>query len=163
MYTYTMPNKTIYISQDDLPYYEEAKRLAGKSISSVIAEALKAYILDAKKKESAMKEVKLPVGPRGMQRSERFIGTKAFDWSGRDSSDEWWMKVEAYVTQERRIAVYATLWKQERFSHLKPEATALYVDDFDGSDFKNLISPDFGDKLVAFKDAYDTHDKSLLM
>ena len=35
--------------------------------------------------------------------------------------------------------------------------------DFDEADFSHIISSDFGDKLAAFKGAYDTPNKSLLM
>lgn len=72
------------------------------------------------------------------------------------------MKVETYVTDGNRIAVYAMLWRQERFMTQKPEATAFYLDDFDGSNFENLISREYSDKLVSFKESYLDQLKSII-
>ena len=41
MYTYKMPNKTIYLRDADLPLFEQAQEQLGDSISSVFAEFLR--------------------------------------------------------------------------------------------------------------------------
>ncbi len=39
-----MPNKMIYVSEDDLPIFERARALAGGSLSAVIARALRLFV-----------------------------------------------------------------------------------------------------------------------
>ena len=45
-----MPNKTIYVSQKDIPLFEEAQQLAGEALSTVISRALKEYVIRNKAK-----------------------------------------------------------------------------------------------------------------
>ena len=74
-----MPNKTIYVREEDLPVFEEAERLGGDSLSSIIAEALRRFV-DVKRAELfGMREHALPVGVLRSQgdddvRTVRFIG-----------------------------------------------------------------------------------------
>ena len=53
-----MPNKTIYVSEDDLPLFERAQELSGANLSSAIIKALKRYIEleEAQKKAAAARE-----------------------------------------------------------------------------------------------------------
>ena len=39
-----MPNKTIYVSDDDLPLYQRAQELAGGSLSAALARALRRFV-----------------------------------------------------------------------------------------------------------------------
>ena len=39
-----MPNKTIYVSDGDLPIYQRAQELAGGNLSSAITTALRRYV-----------------------------------------------------------------------------------------------------------------------
>lgn len=54
-----MPNKTIYVPEDDLEVFRQAQELAGESISSVIVESLKKYIIDKEITELQMKKIEL--------------------------------------------------------------------------------------------------------
>jgi EXLDI family protein len=44
VYDVAVPNKTIYVSEGDLPLYQRAQELAGGNLSSAIATALKRYV-----------------------------------------------------------------------------------------------------------------------
>ena len=57
-----MPNKTIYVKDEDVQLFEEAEKLGGDSLSGVIAEALRRFV-DVKKAEGqGMEEHNLQVG-----------------------------------------------------------------------------------------------------
>ena len=51
-----MPNKTIYVSEQDVSLFEEAKDIAGGALSSVIARALREYVSKHQKKTQGMKQ-----------------------------------------------------------------------------------------------------------
>jgi len=75
-----MPNKTIYVRDEDLQFFEEAEKLGGDSLSAVIAEAVRRFV-DAKQAEAqGMKEVTLPVG---VLRSQGDDDTRKVRFDGR--------------------------------------------------------------------------------
>ena len=81
MYTYmwtqwgcVMPNKTIYVSDADLPLYQRAQELAGGNLSGVISAALRQYVERAEARDAGFDEVTLQVGG-AVRRQVRFIGT----------------------------------------------------------------------------------------
>src|SRR4026208_1181372 len=43
-YDAPVPNKTIYVSEGDLPIYQRAQELAGDNLSAAIASALRRYV-----------------------------------------------------------------------------------------------------------------------
>ena len=57
-----MPNKTIYIREEDLPIFEEAEKLGGDSLSAVIAEAVKRFVSVKKAEAGGMEEHNLTAG-----------------------------------------------------------------------------------------------------
>ena len=103
-----MPNKTIYVSDNDLSLFEEAKEIAGEALSSVIATALKEYIARNKSISQGMKELSLSVGPAAAEREVRFVGKKMQDWSGFSDDKKWWMSGTIYRTQKGNWALYLT-------------------------------------------------------
>jgi EXLDI family protein len=68
-----MPNKTIYVSDTDLPVFERAQELAGDNLSSTIAKALRVYIDAREGKHHDFEEVTLQVG-KITRTSKQFIG-----------------------------------------------------------------------------------------
>jgi hypothetical protein len=65
-----MPNKTIYVREADVELWEEAERLAarsgtgvfGRSLSWLVADALRRYIEAEKRKEEGMETIEVPLG-----------------------------------------------------------------------------------------------------
>ncbi|MDQ3694467.1 MAG: EXLDI protein [Chloroflexota bacterium] len=68
-----MPNKTIYVSDDDLPLYERAQELAGSNLSAAIARALRRYVEAEEGRLEGYKEITVKVGS-GVYRKQRFSG-----------------------------------------------------------------------------------------
>jgi EXLDI family protein len=67
-----MPNKTIYVSDDDLPLYKKAQELAG-NLSSAISIALRKYVELEEGRLEGYDEITVRVGP-GTGRKQRFSG-----------------------------------------------------------------------------------------
>jgi EXLDI family protein len=67
-----MPNKTIYVSDDDLPLYKRAQELAG-NLSSAISTALRKYVELEEGRLEGYDEITVRVG-RGTGRKQRFSG-----------------------------------------------------------------------------------------
>lgn len=85
-----VPNKTIYVSDDDLPLYKRAQELSGGNLSSAIALALRRYVDVEEGREEGFQEIVVKVGPGGV-RKQRFSGVLLGEW-GRSTSQ----KVEEY-------------------------------------------------------------------
>ena len=74
-----MPNKTIYVRDEDISLFEEAERLGGDSLSGIIAEALRRFVAVKRAEMFGMREHALPVGVLRSQgdddiRQIRFVG-----------------------------------------------------------------------------------------
>jgi EXLDI family protein len=77
-----MPNKTIYVSDSDLPIYNRAQELAGGNLSRAISTALRRYVDAEEGRLEGYKEITVHVGPgtgRNRQR-QRFTGIKLGEW-----------------------------------------------------------------------------------
>lgn len=74
-----MPNKTIYVSDDDLPLYQRAQELAGGSLSSAITGALRRYVEIEEGRRVGYDEITVQVGP-GVGRKQRFSGVLIGEW-----------------------------------------------------------------------------------
>ena len=75
MYAYSevVPNKTIYVSDDDLPLFQRAQEIAGGKLSAAIATALRRYVEVEEGRQQGFEEVIVRVGP-GLGRKQRFAG-----------------------------------------------------------------------------------------
>lgn len=74
-----MPNKTIYVSDGDLPVYRRAQELAGGNLSAAIAAALRRYVDVEEGRLEGFEEITLRVGP-GKGRKVRFTGVLLGRW-----------------------------------------------------------------------------------
>lgn len=100
-----MPNKTIYVSENDESLFEEAKHIAGEALSSVIVRALKEYISRHEDKQKGMKEISVRVGSHDAEREQRFVGSYVGEWSGFSDDKDWFLKATMYRTQKNNWAV----------------------------------------------------------
>ena len=88
-----MPNKTIYVKDEDLGLFEEAEKLGGDSLSGIIAEALRRFVAVKRAEMFGMREHALTVGALRSQgdddvRTVRFIGrllAEAEEFTGQTS------------------------------------------------------------------------------
>ena len=74
-----MPNKTIYVSDGDLPIYQRAQELAGDNLSAAISAALRRYVDVEEGRREGFDEIVVRVGP-GKGRKVRFVGTLLGEW-----------------------------------------------------------------------------------
>jgi EXLDI family protein len=101
-----MPNKTIYVSQGDVPVFEQAQQIAGEALSSVIAKALREYVARHQERDEGMKEISVKVGPKKSTREQRFTAAYLGKWKGLSDDKEWWLEAAIYHTQKGNWAVY---------------------------------------------------------
>ncbi|MGH3712992.1 MAG: EXLDI protein [Micromonosporaceae bacterium] len=74
-----MPNKTIYVSDDDLPLYKRAQELVGGNLSAAISTALRKYIELEEGRLEGYDEITVRIGP-GAGRKVRFSGILLGEW-----------------------------------------------------------------------------------
>lgn len=74
-----MPNKTIYVSDGDLPIYQRAQELAGDNLSAAIAAALRRYVDVEEGRREGFDEIIVRVG-LGKGRKVRFVGVLLGEW-----------------------------------------------------------------------------------
>ncbi len=75
-----LPNKTIYVSDDDLPLFERAQVLSGANLSSAIVQALRRFIEIEEAKERGFDEITIMVNEGGVPRQKRFLGYRLVRW-----------------------------------------------------------------------------------
>jgi EXLDI family protein len=78
-YDALVPNKTIYVSEDDQPLYQRAQELAGGNLSSAIGSALKRYVETEDARAAGFEDVIVKVG-FGAGRKVRFSGILLGEW-----------------------------------------------------------------------------------
>ena len=101
-----MPNKTIYVSEKDVPLFERAKEIAGVALSSVLVQALSEYVSRHEEREKGIKEISVKVGSEKSGRVLRFNGLKLGDWEGFSQDNQWWLHATIYKTQKEKYAVH---------------------------------------------------------
>jgi EXLDI family protein len=74
-----VPNKTIYVSEGDLPLYQRAQELAGNNLSAAIVAALRRYVDVEEGRREGFDEITVRVGP-GKGRKVRFVGILVGEW-----------------------------------------------------------------------------------
>ncbi|HKO34207.1 MAG TPA: EXLDI protein, partial [Candidatus Limnocylindria bacterium] len=74
-----MPNRTIYVSEDDQSLYQRAQVLAGGNLSSAISTALKRYVELEDARAAGFDDITVKVGV-GAGRKVRFSGVLIGEW-----------------------------------------------------------------------------------
>ena len=75
-----MPNKTIYVSEEDLPLLERAQELTGSTLSAAIVTALRRLVELEEGRRLGADEITVKVGA-GRVRIQRFLGTALGEWT----------------------------------------------------------------------------------
>lgn len=78
-YDVLVPNKTIYVSEGDLPLYQRAQELAGDNLSAAISAALRRFVDVEEGRREGFDEITVRVGP-GRGRKVRFTGVLLGEW-----------------------------------------------------------------------------------
>ena len=74
-----MPNKTIYVSDDDIPIYNRAQQLAGGNLSAAISRALRRFVDAEEDRREGYKEFTVRIGPTPSKKI-RFTGVPLGEW-----------------------------------------------------------------------------------
>ena len=78
-YDVDVPNRTIYVSEDDQQLYQRAQELAGGNLSAAITGALKRYVQAEDAHSAGFEDVVVKVG-LGAGRKVRFSGILLGEW-----------------------------------------------------------------------------------
>jgi|SRR5688500_9899762 len=112
-----MPNKTIYVSDDDLPLYQRAQDLAGSTLSATITTALRRFVEVEEGRKEGYDEIVVRVG-QGLGRKQRFSGVLLAEWER--STNE---RTETYRVYRTRTGKYAVhLARSEAHTNVGPNA-----------------------------------------
>ncbi|MGY1615420.1 EXLDI protein [Geodermatophilus sp. SYSU D00691] len=106
-----MPNKTIYVSDADLPVFQRAQELTGGNLSAAISKALRRLVEVEEGRLEGFEEVTVRVGVEP-GRLQRFQGVRLVDWhrtgSGGSGGEE---RFRVYRTRTGKFAVHVSLPK----------------------------------------------------
>ena len=95
-----MPNKTIYVADDDLPLLQRAQELTGSTLSAAIVTALRRLVEIGDAKQAGFEEITVKVGI-GVK---RFLGTALGEWSS--STGDGTETYSLFRTSKGRFAVH---------------------------------------------------------
>jgi EXLDI family protein len=102
----TVPNKTIYVSEEDLPVFQKAQELAGGNLSAAISTALRRFIEVEEGQSEGYEEIVVRVGPK-RGRKVRFTGVLLGEWS-RSTSQGVVEQYRIYRSHTGKFAVHKT-------------------------------------------------------
>lgn len=145
-----MPNKTIYVSDDDLPLFQRAQQLVGGNLSGAIVAALRRFIELEESKQAGYDEVVVRVGPEGT-RKVRFVGRQLAHWNRTTKKG----RIEIYQVYQGRsgkFAVHIQIADWEKY-----EDTGNWLQDMGG--WRGMIGlggpPEWGDYRLEIVDSLD--------
>ncbi|WP_336086291.1 EXLDI protein [Nocardia sp. SSK8] len=98
-----MPNKTIYVADDDLPLFQRAQELVGGNLSSTVVTALRKLIHLEEGREAGFEEIVLQVGRDGV-RQVRFQGSLLGEWQ--EMSDKQVRQLAVYRSRKGKIVLH---------------------------------------------------------
>ena len=99
-----MPNKTIYVSDADLPVFQRAQELAGGNLSAAISRALHRFVEVEEGRLEGFEEITVRVGV-GPGKLQRFQGVQLADWNRTDSNGGQ-ERYRVYRTRTGKFAVH---------------------------------------------------------
>lgn len=100
-----MPNRTIYVSDADLPIFEKAQQLAGDNLSATIVQALRRYVDVQENRTKGFHEITVKVG-KATHTHKRFTGRLLAKGHFSSSDEHWHELFEIYETVKGKIALY---------------------------------------------------------
>jgi EXLDI family protein len=116
-----MPNKTIYVSDDDLPIFERAQELTGTNLSSAIVRALRRFIELEEAKQYGLEEITVIVNSDGAHRRKRFLGQRLVRWLQATPDGKGTAIINIYRTAGNRYALHMRAIPDWEFSWGDPD------------------------------------------
>ncbi|WP_227979177.1 EXLDI protein [Nocardia spumae] len=141
-----MPNKTVYVSDDDLPLFQRAQELVGGNLSGAIVTALRRYIELEEGRAAGFDETVLRVGHNGA-RQVRFSGRLLAEAS--DMGEEAFQRIRVFHTRKGKYVVH-----QQRSEWVDyPTDTNWLKDLTNWRRMFGVTDPDWGDFSMDIYDA----------
>lgn len=103
----SMPNRTIYVADADLPIFEKAQQLAGDNLSSTIVQALRRFVETEEARVSGYQEVTVAVGKGRPYLQKRFRGRSLAKRRVALNNQARILVLEIYQTAGGRFALYS--------------------------------------------------------
>jgi len=116
-----MPNKTIYVSDDDLPLFERAQVLSGSNLSSAIVRALKRFVEVEEASQRGLGEITVLVNGEGAHLRKRFIGQRLVRRVQASTTGKGTEVLCVYRTAGKRYALHTRVIRNWEFSWGDPE------------------------------------------
>ncbi|MEP6987088.1 MAG: EXLDI protein [Chloroflexota bacterium] len=116
-----MPNKTIYVSDDDLPLFERAQELSGSNLSSAIVRALKRFIELEEARQRGLDEVTVIVNGEGAHLRKRFMGQRLVRRVRQSATGKGTEIQSVYRTAGKRYALHTRTMRDWELSWGDPE------------------------------------------
>lgn len=116
-----MPNKTIYVAEDDLPLFERAQELSGDNLSSAIVRALRRFIEIEEARQSGLDEITVPVGADGVHQRKRFMGVRLVRWIHKKPKGKGIDILNVYHTAGKRFVLHTHTMLDWEYSWGDPE------------------------------------------
>ncbi|MCU1645932.1 MAG: hypothetical protein JWN03_6207 [Nocardia sp.] len=141
-----MPNKTIYVSDEDLKLFQRAQELVGGNLSGAIVTALRRFIELEEGRVEGYDEVVLKVGKDGV-RQIRFSGALLTEWH--QVGDKRVEDIRVYRTRKGAYAVHSHFSYWSEF----PTDTNILKDWKQWRRFLGVGEQDWGDYLFEVVDS----------
>jgi EXLDI family protein len=103
----SMPNRTIYVADADLPIFEKAQQLAGENLSATIAQALRRFVETEEARASGYEEVTVSVGRGRPCIQKQFRGRSLIKRRLVMENKARLLTLEVYQTVHGRFALYS--------------------------------------------------------
>jgi len=100
-----VPNKTIYVSDEDGPLFRRAQNIAGGNLSAAIARTVRRFVETEESRMAGFEDFTVRVGTPGERRAKRFKGRPVAHWSHEDSQGRG-ETYTVYRTEGGRYAVH---------------------------------------------------------
>lgn len=101
-----MPNKTIYVADNDLAVFDRAQELAGENLSATIAQALRRYIETEEARTQGFGEITLKVGKSMTYTHKQFLGRELARHRYRDPENGRAFIQTVFQTAKGRFVLY---------------------------------------------------------
>jgi EXLDI family protein len=118
-----MPNKTIYVSEDDLPLFERAQLVSGTNLSSVIVRALRRFLELEEASRRGLDEITVIVNREGAHRRKRFVGQRLVRWvqptangKGTEIQNVYRTAGNRYALHTRSLTEWELAWGDPEFA-----------------------------------------------
>jgi EXLDI family protein len=125
-----VPNKTIYVSESDLPVFQRAQDLAAGNLSQAISRALHRFVDVEEGKLEGFSEITVKVGV-GNSRRQRFLGVQLVEWA-RSNKD----RTEQFTVYRSRTGKFVVRCERS------PEYVHQAGPDGDAKGWRKHFSPD---------------------